>query len=223
MKKIDAQRLMLVGAVAFLIFFVQGCATATPAPHITQLSPIKIGPEGSAPIIFTRLIIRIPLGTQVGAAHIGWAKGVVFRYTWQSDVTVGSDEFKNVASEHLKSRGYTVPGVDDLFFGRDESAKAEYQLGGTVHSLVYNTYAPTGGRRYSEAALSIEWQLYDSFSKQVVMTVTTSGYGKQPGMYCSACCFHSAFRSALDNLLANRKFVEFVKRSTQHVGRTNAR
>lgn len=211
MKKTYVQRLMLVGAAAFLVIFVQGCATT--APTITQLSPIVIGPEGSAPISFTRLIIRVPSGTRVGAHHNGWLKVPQFSYVWLSNITVGSDEFKIVASEHLKARGYTVMGGDNLLFGRDESAKAEYQLGGTVYSLVYNTYAPLAGD-YSEATLSIEWQLYDSIRKQVVMTVATSGYGKQSGI--GSACIQFAFRSALDNLLAKREFVDFVTRSSRN-------
>jgi S1-C subfamily serine protease len=125
---------------------------------------------------------------------------------------VGSDEFKIVASEHLKSRGYTVLGGDNLLFGRDESSKAEYQLGGTVYSLCYNTYAPLAGN-YSESSLVIEWQVYDAFREQVVYATTTSGYGKQSGI--GDACIQSAFRSALDNLLAGAHFVKVVKRSSR--------
>ncbi len=210
MKKTAAHRLVLMGVVAVLLCLAQGCATT--GPRITQLTPIELGPEGSAPLTFTRLIIRVPSGTQVGAHHDGLLKVPQFRYTWLSNITVGSDEFKIVASEHLKSRGYTVLGGDNLLFGRDESAKAEYQLGGSVQSLGYNTFAPLAGD-YSEATLSIEWQLYDSFSEQVVQTVTTSGYGRQSGI--GSACILSAFRSALDNLLANAQFVKSVKRSAR--------
>ncbi|MDA1044186.1 MAG: S1C family serine protease [Verrucomicrobia bacterium] len=203
-------RLALMGVAAVLLGVAQGCATI--GPRITQLTPIELGPEGSAPIAFTRLVIRVPSGSQVGAHHDGLLQVPQFHHTWLSNITVGSDEFKIVASEHLTSRGYTVLGGDNLLFGRDESAKAEYQLGGTVQSLGYNTYAPLAGN-YSDAALSIEWQLYDAFSEEVVQTVTTSGYGRQSGI--GSACTQSAFRSALDNLLADAQFVEAVKRSAR--------
>ena len=208
MKDTTTHRFGLMGVAAVLLCLAQGCATT--GPRITQLTPIEVGPEGSAPITFTRLIFRIPSGTQVGAHHDGLLKVPQFRHTWLANITVGSDEFKIVASEHLKSRGYTVLGGDNLLFGRDQSTKAEYQLGGIVQSLTYNTYAPLAGN-YSEATLSIEWQLYDAFRETVVLTVTTSGYGKQSGI--GSACVQSAFRSALDNLLANAQFVQSVKRS----------
>lgn len=209
MKTASSQRLLLMGT-AFLLWLAQGCATT--GPRVTQLTPIALGPEGSAPITFTRLIIRVPSGTEVGAHHDGLLKVPQFRHTWLSNITVASDEFKIVASEHLKSRGYTVLGGDNLLFGRDESSKAEYQLGGTVQSLRYNTYGRLAGN-YSESSLSIEWQVYDAFSEQIVRTVTTSGFGKQSGI--GSACIQSAFRSALDNLLADAHFVDSIKRSAR--------
>jgi S1-C subfamily serine protease len=186
-----------------------GCATTV--PQVVQLTPIELGPEGSAPITFTRLIIRVPSGSDVGAHYDGLLKISKFRHTWLSNITVGSDEFKIVASEHLKSRGYKVLGGDNLLFGRDDSGKAEYQLGGTVQSLLYNTYAPLAGN-YSESALFIEWQVYDALKEQVVYTSSTSGYGKQSGI--GSACIQSAFLSALDNLLADAIFVGSVKVSS---------
>jgi S1-C subfamily serine protease len=177
---------------------------------VTQLAPIDLGEQRSAPITFTRLIIRVPSGTEVGAHHDGLLKVRQFRHTWLSNITVGSDEFKIVASEHLKSRGYNVLGGDNLLFGRDESAKAEYQLGGTVTSLAYNTYGALAGK-YSESSLSIEWKLYDAFQERVMYAATTTGYGKQDGI--GSACVQVAFRSALDNLLADSKFVDAVRRS----------
>ncbi len=204
------QHLIVAAASALMLSLVIGCATTV--PRVTQLSPIELGPEGSATLTFTRLIIRVPSGTKIGSHHDGLLKVPKFQHTWLSNITVGSDEFKIVASEHLKSRGYTVLGGDNLLFGRDESSKAEYQIGGTVQALRYNTYAPLAGN-YSESSLSIEWQVYDAFREQVVYTAKTSGYGKQSGI--GSACIQSAFRSALDNLLADSNFVDSVKRSAR--------
>jgi serine protease Do len=188
---------------------VLGCASSAPVT-ITQLAPIDLGGQGSAPITFTRLIIRVPSGTDIGAHHDGLLKLSKFRHTWLSDITVGSDEFKIVASEHLKSRGYNVLGGDNLLFGPDESAKAEYQLGGTVTSIDYNSYGALAGN-YSDSSLAIEWQLYDAVQERVMYAAKTSGYGKQAGI--GSACVQSAFRSALDNLLADSKFVADVRKS----------
>ena len=196
---------LTVAVFIFSLFW--GCAATM--PQVQQLTPIAIGPEGSKPIAFTRLIIRVPSGTEIGAHHDKLLKVSMFQYVWQSNITVASDEFKIFASEQLKSRGYRVLGGDNLLFGKDESAKAEYQLGGTVPSLLFNTYAPLAGN-YSESTITIEWQLFDALREQVVFTATTNGYGKQSGK--GTACILTAFRSALDNLLANTEFVNKVKK-----------
>lgn len=203
-------RMVISRGIVLALSLVLGCEG--PAPRIAQGVPIELGPGGSAPVTFTRLIIRVPSGSDIGAHHDGLLKVPQFRHTWLSNITVGSDEFKVVASEHLKSRGYTVLGGDTLLFGEDKSAKAEYQVGGTVQSLGYNTYAPLAGD-CSESSLTIQWQVYDTFQGQVVYTATTSGEGRQQGI--GSACILTAFCSALDNLLADSKFVATVKRSAR--------
>jgi S1-C subfamily serine protease len=207
----NTQRQCLILATAALtLAIVVGCTIHSPG--VTQLVPIQIGAEGSAPITFTRLIIRVPSGTSVGAHFEGWIKLPKFKYIWQSNLTIASDEFRVVASEHLKSRGYTIMGGDGLLFGKDEPSKAEYQLGGMMQSLFYNSFGPDAGN-YSESSVTIEWQVYNVYQTQVVYTTTTKGYGKQSGV--GSVCIQGAFRSALDNLLADAGFVATVRKSVR--------
>ena len=185
-----------------------GCATA-PKKVSLNLEPVELGPEGTAPITFTRLVIRVPAGTEVGSHHDGLLKVPQYKHYWQSSVSVASDEFKIVACEQLRGCGYTVLGGDNLLFGEDKSSKAEYQLGGTVKDLTYDTYAPLAGG-YTEAWMEIEWQLYNVFRKEVVFSTTTSGYGKQEGT--AAGTLLNAFGAALTNLMADSAFVDIVAR-----------
>ena len=205
-KRLKGTVLCAIEAIAVLTLF--GCASILPSVPTSQ--PLEIGPEGSVPITFTRLIIRVPSGTQVGAHHDGLLQVPKFYHHWQSNIAVASDEYKIVASEHLKSRGYAVMGGDNLLFGKDESAKAQYQLGGTVQTLQYNTYAPLAGN-YSESTLTIEWQLYDVFRELVVHKGTTQGYGRQQGI--GSACIQTAFLSSLDNLLADSNFVSLLRKT----------
>jgi hypothetical protein len=104
----------LKGTMGVLKFAVEVCivilllSCATAVPTVTTSQPIEVGPKGSVPITFTRLIIRVPSGTRVGAHHDGLMQVPQFYHIWQSNITVASDEYKIVASEHLRSRGYAV-------------------------------------------------------------------------------------------------------------------
>ena len=178
--------------------------------HSASTDPF--GAEGSAPITFTRLIIRVPSGTTLGTHYEGAWKDRKFDYIWQSNIAIASDEFKIVASENLRSRGYNLMGGDDLLFGKDESSKAEYQLGGTIQTLLFNTFGEYAGN-YAESSMIIDWQVYDVYQGRVVYKVTTAGQGKQPGN--GTACVLGAFRSALDNLLADSGFVGTVKKSAR--------
>lgn len=196
--------------IILVLSMLSACATTkigyvAPAPE-----PALLGKEGSASIAFSRVIIRIPSGSKVGAHHDGLAQMPQYSHIWSSNITVGADDFKIKASELMRSYGYNVLGGDNLLFGQDESAKAEYQLGATITSMVYNTYAPLAGN-YSECKLLVEWQLYDVFKDQVVFKQLAEGYGKQ-GHYGSA-CVQDAFAYSLKNVLSKSSFAENVKRS----------
>ncbi len=92
-------RPLLAIAVGLTLGLVLGCATTL--PRVAPLVPIELGPNGSAPITFTRLIIRVPSGSNIGSHHDGILKVPQFRHTWLSNITVAPVEFRIVASEHL--------------------------------------------------------------------------------------------------------------------------
>ncbi len=202
------KRTVLLVIEAIAVIFLLGCATVMTS--VSTSKPLEVGPQGSVPLTFTRLIIRVPSGTQVGAHHAGLFQVPKFYYNWQSNISVASDDYKIVASEHLKSMGYTVMGGDNLLFGKDESAKAQYQLGGTVQTLQYNTYGSLAGY-YSESSLTIEWQLYDVFREVVVHKAIKQGYGRQQGI--GSACVQTAFLSALDNLFADASLVSLLSKT----------
>ncbi|WP_084511508.1 S1C family serine protease [Desulfatibacillum aliphaticivorans] len=196
---------VLVAALSLLA----GCAT-TPKRTDARM-PIVIDPEGSATVTFQRLIVRFPSGATIGTHHDGLLRVPQYRHYWTSDLAVASSEFKVIASELMASYGYSVLGGDNLLFGKDNSGKAEYQLGGTIKDIQYDTYAPLAGN-FSEAQLTIEWQLYNTYKESVVYKTTTDGSGKQQYTVGSE-CVKAAFRGALENLLADPSFVAILKQS----------
>src|SRR5262245_14800097 len=131
--------------LALIVIVVGGCATSQPRAPQPVVTPIGLGPEGSSPITFSKLIFRLQSGSELGAHHDGLLRVPQFRHRWNGGILVGSDEFRIIACDQLRSRGYKVMGGENLLFAKDEGAKAEYQLGGTVIGLTHNTYAPLAG------------------------------------------------------------------------------
>lgn len=197
-----------LSAVSVLLTLL-GCATPkTPLPP----PPPDFGPKGSSPITFTRVIFRLPSGGSIGAHYDGLLKVRKFGHTWTSGITVGGEEFKIIACEQMRSRDYTVLGSENLLFGKDESAKAEFQLGGTVEALQWNTYAPLAGN-FSECTITVEWQLNNALRDQVVFKRTTSGKSRSGGIGTQ--CIKTAFLMALDGLLGDPELIAAVKLKKQ--------
>ncbi len=201
-------RLRVPLTLRLVVLMTAACTTYTQMPVPEQQAPIALGTAGSAPLAFTRVVIRIPSGTEVGAHYYGLMKEKEYPYTWATNLTVASDEFRVIALEQLRNHGYHVMGGDNLLFGDDESAKAEYQLGGTLTQLTVNTFAKIAGN-YSEASIVVEWQLYDALLRQVVFSRATQGYAKRHGT--DSPVIQDPFRSALTNLMASADFVAAVR------------
>jgi S1-C subfamily serine protease len=127
---------------------------------------------------------------------------------WAGGLIVGSDEFKIIACERMKIREYTVLGGENLLFGKDDSAKAEFQLGATLQTLQYNTYAPLAGN-FSESGITVEWQVNDALRNEVIFKKTTGGSARTSGITVQ--CVKDAFLLALDNLLSDPEFIHLVK------------
>ncbi len=136
------------------------------------------------------------------------------KYFWQSGISVGSDEFKLAASDEMRNCGYDVLGGENIVFGEDNSSKARFQLGGTIKSIRYNTFAPLAGN-FSEAKITVEWQLMDAINKQIIHKSTSSGYGKQSNITSGVIV--TSFRNALRQLLANDTFIDIVTSETENL------
>jgi hypothetical protein len=139
-------------SIISIALLVHGCATTTSFQKQPSRDPISMGSSGSETITFRGVIIRILAGSKIGAHHDGLLKVPQFPYTWSSNVSSGDYEFILAASEQLRKFGYSVLGGDNILFGEDNSAKDQYQLGGVITAIYYNTYGALAGN-YSEAAL----------------------------------------------------------------------
>ncbi len=188
-------------------FSLLGCSTTGSFQKAPVREPIMIGTQGTETITFRGVIIRVLAGTKIGSHHDGLLKVPQFPYTWNANISSGDYEFNLAASEQLRRYGYSVLGGDNLLFGQDQSSKATYHLGGVIPNVVYNTFGALAGN-CTEAQLTVEWQLFNALGKNIVFQTTTTGYGKERGTSIAA--VYSAFRQALNNLLAEEEFASIL-------------
>lgn len=198
-----------------LALLVASCVTTTtqtvPPPVAAPVpEPIKLGEEGSKPIAFARFIFNVKEGTTIGAFYNSYG-GVIDEFD-APDLSVGSERFGLMAREELLKAEYSVMGGENMIFGQDESAKARFQLGAQMSGMKLNVYQRPFQPNLMNSSTTIEWQVYDTYSKQVIYSQTTTGdYSSAP---FDDDFIYITYRNALRALLANEEFAQLMRKNT---------
>ena len=199
--------------VMVFLFLSAGCNTPTLMDQTAASQPVFTRHvNGSKPVAFHRVIIDLPPGKLLGQLHTGIFRTVARGFYWnQGGNIVGPGAFNQVASETLHVCGFDVLGFEKQVFGENDSYKARYQLGATIRDMNLNAYDPLAGN-FSEANVLVEWQLEDSFNRQVILTNTTSGFARLPGFNSGAILL--AFQNALKRMIATSTLADLLATNT---------
>jgi S1-C subfamily serine protease len=195
----------------FTLIFMTGCALHPAPSSKSTVERIAFGPEGSEAIAFSKVIIRIPAGSQVGTefSKKGRKGGVPIH--WKTNLFLRDEEFKLSAIDELQKYGYTVVGAEELLFERSIAYDPRFLLGGMVTELSYNRFGPEAGN-YTTALVAVDWQLYDENLRKVVFKSRTEGEIRTAKDQSTAAVL-LAFGRALDSLLTQREFASLVART----------
>jgi S1-C subfamily serine protease len=122
-------------------------AAASPAPSAPAASPAPAAPAPipKTPVGFSKLIVRLEGRDEIGIA---------------------SADFHIRLIERMRTNGFVAVGAENLVFGKDESRRAEYLVGGTVREAACHPHASALNCR-----VGVEWQVLDVARDQVVYTV----------------------------------------------------
>jgi len=199
-------------AIIVLLF---GCATSSLTQPKSPAKPIGLGPEGSEPISFARVIIRIPAGTQVGNEFPAKARKDAKPIYWKINLSLNDDELKLTAIEELEKYGYTTLGADQVLFGTPARDKPRFLLGAVITELAHNRHMPAAGN-FSNTSLAVEWQLYDNeLGKTVFKAKTRATIRKKYDPSTGTILL--SFAKALDDLLTQQEFAALVSKRTNLV------
>ncbi|HEX7480458.1 MAG TPA: serine protease [Polyangiales bacterium] len=93
---------------------------------------------------------------------------LVLRLENEDDIGVASEGYRIFILEAMRKAGLRAVGGEDLVFGKDHSAKADFLLGGTVHELQCHDkhFDPRACR------VGIDWELLDVRTDKVVYRKT---------------------------------------------------
>lgn len=193
-----------------------GTAATRDAP---SLAPIAVPPfESTKPIAFRKIVIKTPRHRPIGAVSIG-----IFCIK-NSEMTVSggryeldADQFNDIFRSELQQANYNIVGDPDALFEDPDIQSAEYFVAGLIEDVEANVCYPWAGYgNYSsssaEVYMEVEWQIFDTLSREVVTTLRTNGsFDVDERFNGLDYAFDSAFALATQNLLADRRFYELVR------------
>lgn len=171
-------------------------------------------PRGTAIAKFPRRGLGLCNRSHPRNSTLEWASGRKFFGNWRTEIG-------GVFYDALRDRGVNVVGnPDDLFRQDDAAGSAEYLLGARIRKLT-GTFCEAhqwfGGiptdRYKGEFHIEVEWSVYSTLTKRTVARVETKGSFKQKKAIREGInvAFFGAFGSAVENLLADRKFVNLLE------------
>jgi serine protease Do len=224
-RRVEVPMRPLVIAGPLVAFVLSGCVTATPIKQFDAATPVRVTGE-TRPIMFRKLVSRLPRGQEVGTVQGGLACAGQGKLTWRGGrAEFADEELADALRAELTSAGYQVVGASDGLFEDSQAWKAEFLLAGAIKHVAWNVCYPRGGfgdvtTSSGEASMEIEWQLYERGTRSVVLTATTGGTAKTlVGPQNGPSALYGAAAAALRNLLAQERFASLMSRTlAQHDG-----
>jgi len=209
-----------IAVAALMGIATAGCQTTTKQLAVAE-TPIEIkAQETTKPIAFKKIVIKMPRNKEVG--KIG---GGILCLPMGTLVGRGSrsaldpERFNDIFREELIAANYEVVGDPDQLFGDPDLDRAEYFIAGLIVDAELNSCFPMAGwgdlsSGSGAAYLDVEWQIFDTLRREVVLTLQTQGSGKvDQGINPADTATDEAFAIAVNNLLANEKFYNLVRKS----------
>jgi S1-C subfamily serine protease len=198
-------------------------ACGTQVSQVEIKSPIAItDPVKVKPVAITKVVAKIRRGEDVGEYQVGALCLPNSKISWKSGskVNLSSEELVDVFREELELNGWPVVGsTEDLFSGYDVSG-AELLIAAKITDIETAICFPYSGfgnfMSNGSMRLKVEWQIYNPARKTIIGTVNTAGSAIIKNVVDDAGyeLMAQSFSVAVNNLLANNSFREYVERAT---------
>ena len=189
--------------------------------------PLEIPVGTDAKLIeFRKIVIKIPLGEQIGRIQYGFGCFPGATLNWRGGrLNITDEELTDTFRKELESLNYRVVGDPYALFGDPAAWKAEILVAGLVTKVEVNTCFPYSGSPTLHvgntsalkggAFMRVAWQVYSRLDGKVVFETTTEGSYHTDEVISGGfpVVLRNAFASCVRNLLANAGFHSLVLRN----------
>jgi S1-C subfamily serine protease len=204
-----------LGVVSVAFGFLCGCAGPPPPPHLPHLPEVAMRHvNGSQPIAFQRVVCDVPPGTAVGKYYAGVYRTPRLTFFQRGGVVPDAAFLSKELNGELRDSGFDVVGPQNTLFVDDTALKARFQLGGTILAYTQNVYDQSAGN-CTQSSVEVEWQLFDSFAKKVILKHTTAGQSSLPNPAQGPVA--QAMRNSLRSLIADSDLALLVAKTSSDI------
>lgn len=203
------------------LFLLVSCATTVKQVEVKQA--IEVTDKSKVkPIAIKKVAAKMRRGTVLGKISGGLFCIPNQDLKWRSGSTVSlsSEDLVDVFREELEANGWPVVGsTDDLFSGYDISG-AEVLVAARIIDLKCELCIPMIGFGNLNAKgsmwMKVEWQVYSPARKKLIGKIETEGSTeiKEASDDAAYELLNSSFSIAANNLIASRKFLSMVEKSS---------
>ncbi len=193
---------------------LSGCASSIIVPRAVSLTPIR-GQGDTKKISIKRIHIDIPRGQSIGSEQGGTMCIPQHELRWQMNIS--EDEFKKVVYDEFRKADYSVEGDPNNVF--EDDVKGDLILAGRIYDIKTNICYPYSGlfnysKSRGETFISVEWQLYNSVEKKIVLKLMTDGFHEiiRPQIDGDKETVYQALANAVRNLLGKEEFFNLISK-----------
>jgi S1-C subfamily serine protease len=207
--RLIVSRYLCATKLACLVAVSWACATQPRTPIAEPRQPIQLSEPGSQPILFEKVIVRLPAGAHYGAVYLRSRREPIQELVYNSK-HIESEEFNILVTDRMAELGYDAVDPTDAVFTPDSTVRARFRLVGVITKLQLDTWRENvftqGGRQTADLVMDV--RLYDAAVKGVVYERTFSGRSSDEGSMPAA--LPAAVLNAVDGALSDPEFVERV-------------
>jgi hypothetical protein len=198
-----------------------------------QIAPIRMAErkvpvplpleKRTGPIQLKKILIRIPIGDQIGQIYYGWGCAAGAKTTWNGGrLALTDEELTHAFKTELEKHKYTVAGDSESVFERENVSNAEYLVGGSINKVEANLCFPFTGNPTATIGnpaqvkggvyVKMTWELYSQAERRVIFRTTTEGSDETKELVTggSAAILLKAFKENVTGLLADPEFQKRV-------------
>ncbi|MDR1396811.1 MAG: S1C family serine protease [Desulfarculales bacterium] len=203
--------------ILLLTLSLTGCGAGMRQVNVVQpdVEPLPLGTK-TLNIALGKIVFAMPSGQNIGTRHYGSPCVLFLDNNYWGEVAEGClSSFKEVFYHVLRNHNYSIAGDPNDMFQNETIDLADLLIGIKVIDatldICHDTFIRDFSKANSSSTIAIEWQVYNTLDRKVVLKVTTYAAGQtESASNDLGESLDLAFENAMLEFIANKDFRQLI-------------